>query len=161
MRQTLRPARVKRVESHLGIILQKRRWLHICITFACVNTSAEARTLSSYPIYLGERTHLHTVCMHPPPPCLMVIAQMLVTNNNDLFRCAHIICVCIEVYCAFRVSIYSSGYKQIQMRVPFLLRDNTTHRKKAVMQEQQISLFSKVARKLFQERERKLFFHFL
>jgi len=63
------PSRVKRVESHLRIILQKRRRLHICITFACVNTSAEAHTLSSYPIYLGENAPsqaLHRVRGEPP-----------------------------------------------------------------------------------------------
>lgn len=45
------------------IILQKRRRLHICITFACVNTSAEAHILSSYPIYLGENAPLRAACI--------------------------------------------------------------------------------------------------
>jgi len=82
-----------RVESHLGIILQKRRQgLHICITFACVNTSAEAHTLSSYPIYLGENAPPQRASRASSlQPCRLVIAQVLVTNSNDLFHCGHIL----------------------------------------------------------------------
>lgn len=87
------------VESHLGIISRKRRRLHICITFACVNTSVEAHTLSSYPIYLGENAPPQCASRAPSlQPYHLVIAQVLVTNSNDLFHRAFLYIEAIDRY---------------------------------------------------------------